>query len=255
MCPPTLAQRRLEGLAALGAERLDAPVLLRHERADLPLALDDEPERHGLHPPGREARLDAAPENGAGLVARPADRGCAAPAARRPSGRRSPPGRRSASRMASLVISWKRIAVGGRLALELVGDVPGDGLAFAIGVGGEDRWSDAVLAAFFKLGERLGLALDGDVLGLEVVLDVDAQLTGGEVAQVAHRGPHVVARAEILADGLGLRGRLDDHEGHALAPPAASAAFRPWRRSWPLPAALRGLGRLGRSRGRLAGGW
>ena len=37
-------------LAELG---LEAPVLDRHERFDLPLALDDQAHRHGLHPPGR----------------------------------------------------------------------------------------------------------------------------------------------------------------------------------------------------------
>jgi hypothetical protein len=46
-----LVQGGLEGLAVPGAERLDGPVLLRGERADLPLSLDDQPERHRLHPP------------------------------------------------------------------------------------------------------------------------------------------------------------------------------------------------------------
>ena len=64
-----LGERGLEGLAVLGAERLDGPVLLRLERADLALALDDEPERDGLHAAGGESGLDAVPEDRARLVA------------------------------------------------------------------------------------------------------------------------------------------------------------------------------------------
>ena len=55
--------------------------------------------------------------------------------------------------------------------------MPGDGLAFAIGVG---REQDVVglLGRGLELGEDLLLALD-DLVGLrEVVLDVDAHLLG-----------------------------------------------------------------------------
>jgi hypothetical protein len=43
----------------LGVER---PVLDRDERLDLALAVDDQPDRHGLHAPGREPALDLLPE-------------------------------------------------------------------------------------------------------------------------------------------------------------------------------------------------
>ena len=56
---------------------------------------------------------------------------------------------------------------------ELLGDVPGDGLAFAIGVGRQQH-ALGPLGRALDLGEHLLLAVDDLVLGLEVVLDVDA---------------------------------------------------------------------------------
>ena len=46
-----------EALAVLLEQRLDGPVLDRLERADLPLALDDQPQRDGLHAAGGEPFL------------------------------------------------------------------------------------------------------------------------------------------------------------------------------------------------------
>ena len=109
------------------------------------------------------------------------------------------------------VISWKSTRWVGHAGRDLVGDVPGDRLALAVGVGREIDLAGA-LGGLLQLRERLGLALDGDVLGLEPVLDVHAELPRGQVADVADRGLHVVAGAEILADRLGLGGRLDDDE-------------------------------------------
>ena len=59
----------LEGLAVLLQVGRDGPVLLRHELPDFLLALDDQPQRDSLHPPRRQAGLDAFPEHGRGLVA------------------------------------------------------------------------------------------------------------------------------------------------------------------------------------------
>ena len=45
------------------------------------------------------------------------------------------------------------------------------------------------LASFFQLIDELLLALDGLVVGLEVVLDIHAQLALGQVPQMAHSWP------------------------------------------------------------------
>ena len=50
-----------EGLLVLLEQRLDRPVLHRRERADLALALDDEPQGHGLHAAGGESLLHRLP--------------------------------------------------------------------------------------------------------------------------------------------------------------------------------------------------
>ena len=56
-----------------------------------------------------------------------------------------------------------------------VGHVPGDRLALAVGVGG-DQDRRGLLGRLLQLLDRLRLALDGDELRLEVRLDVHAQL-------------------------------------------------------------------------------
>ena len=94
--------------------------------------------------------------------------------------------------------------------LELLRDVPRDGLAFAIGVG---REQDVVglLGRGLELGQDLLLALDDLVRLREVLLDVDAHLLG-QVLDVTLRGEDLVARAQVLLDRLRLRRRLDDDE-------------------------------------------
>ena len=134
LVPLHLVERGLEGLPVLGAEGLDGPVLLRSKRADLPLALDDQSKRDRLHPSGRKPRLDAVPQDGAGLVA---DEPIENPA--------------RLLRIHLPVIDLSRLperlldgvlrdlveqdSVGGDVRLELIGNVPGDRFAFAIGVG------------------------------------------------------------------------------------------------------------------------
>jgi hypothetical protein len=151
------------------------------------------------------------------------------------------------------VISWKTIR------LELLQQVPGDGLALAVFIGGEQEFV-GVLEQALELGDLLPLVAVHDVQGLEVVVHVDAQAgprlalvlgrdigrAVGHVADVAHAGLHHVALAEVPGDGPGLGRGLDDDQlgtaavtpdGRSLAGLGASAA--------------RGLGRrLGRLGGR-----
>ena len=87
-------------------------------------------------------------------------------------------------------------------ALELLGDVPGDRLALAIGVGGEQE-RVGLLGLGLELGQDLLLALDDLVGLLEALLDVDAHLLG-QVFDVALGGQDLVARPEVLLDRLGL---------------------------------------------------
>ena len=64
-----LLQPRLEWLAILFEIGRDRPVLLRDELPNLLFALDDEPQRDGLHPTGRQTGFDALPQHRGRLVA------------------------------------------------------------------------------------------------------------------------------------------------------------------------------------------
>ncbi len=96
-----------------------------------------------------------------------------------------------------------------------LGDVPRDRLPFPIEVGGEphvvgdlDRLRD--------LGELLAAVVGDDVLGREIVINVDAELALagvlGQVADVAVGGEDLVVGAQVAFDRPGLGGRFDDHE-------------------------------------------
>ncbi len=102
---------------------------------------------------------------------------------------------------------WREV---GRL-----GDVPGDRLTLAVEVGGEvDEVRGACRAD--DVADLLAPVRHHLVLGLEVVLDVDAQLVAtqflGKVAHVTIGGEHPMARAKISLDRFRLGRRLDDHQ-------------------------------------------
>ena len=71
--------------------------------------------------------------------------------------------------------------------------VPADGLAFAVRVGGQDD-RPRLLRRLLELGDDLAALGDDDVLGLEIVLDVDAELALRQVPDVAHGGHDLVVR-------------------------------------------------------------
>jgi hypothetical protein len=215
-----LVQLGREALTGLLEERLHRPVLHGLERADLPLALHDEPQGDGLHATGRDALLHRLPEHRTGLVPNQT--------VQNPSGLLG---------LDLLVINFPGLLDGevhrvlgdlveehaphgdaGLAALgpDLLRHVPRDGLSFAIGVGGDEHFT-RILRRALELGDRLLLAGNRHELGLEAMLDVDAELLLREVHDVADGGAHPIAAAEILADRLRLGRRLDDHQGCAAS--------------------------------------
>ncbi len=101
------------------------------------------------------------------------------------------------------------------LALQRRLQVPGDGLALAVGVGGQVH-----LRRAFGLGLQLFdhiLLFGGDhVARLKIMFDVHAHAVGRQVADVAHRSLHGVAPAQETAHRARLGRRLDDdHFGTA----------------------------------------
>ena len=190
---------------------VEGPVLFGAEGLALALAVDDYPERNRLHPAGADAALDLVPQQWAQLVADQAVEDAA-----------------RLVRVEQVVIELRgigdRLFYGGRRNLmqqhaadlglglaEMIGDMPCDRLAFAIGVAGE---VDVVLAlgGGLDLAEDLLFALDYDEIGREIVLDIDPELALGQVHDMADRGHDLVVATEVTLDGFRLCGRFNDYE-------------------------------------------
>ena len=204
-------------LAGGGREdRLDRPVLAGGEAVDLALALDDEAHGDRLDAPGRQAAADLARQERAERVAdEPVD---------------DPPRLLGVDEVhVDLARVGERLADGrlgdlveghpprlGRGDVGRLGDVPGDRLALAVEVGGEVDRGRTPLAAFSMSATCLRRSSEIDVLGLEIVVDVDAELALagvlGQVADMAVGRQDPVIGAEIALDGAGLGRRFDDDE-------------------------------------------
>ena len=225
-------------------ERLQRPVLAGGERADLPLALDDEPDGDRLDAAGRQARPDLAPQQRAERVA---DEAVDDPAGLLGVDEVRVDLARMGERLADRALG--DLAEGhppglARRDVGRLGDVPGDRLALAVEVGGE---VDEVgrLGGLRDLGDLLAAVVRDDVLGGEVVVDVDPELALagvlGQVADMAVGGEDPVVRAQVALDrpGLGRRSRRSRGSWSSRAesstgllrarPPATSPARSPRR--------------------------
>src|SRR5947209_3848377 len=100
-----------------------------------------------------------------------------------------------------------------RLLLEHFQHVPGERLALAVGVSGENE----LVGAFDRPGD-VGEALLGLAVHLpdhvEVGLRIDRAVLGGEVAHMPKGCQYLVAAAEILVDRFCLGRRLDNDYVH-----------------------------------------
>ena len=215
---PGVAERR-RLVERRGEQAGDLPVLVGHEGVDLPLALHDQSRRHRLHPPGAQPPRDLLPQQRADLVPHDPVEDAAgllridAVQLQRP---RSVEGPLDFA-LGDGVEDYPLGPVDG--VVQRVGDVPGDGLALAVEVGGEPDVG-RLLGRLLQLADGL-LARGHDLVGrLEVVLEVHPRhrpldplgVPGGQVADVADAGHHDVVAAEVLVDRLGLGGRLDDDQ-------------------------------------------
>ena len=92
---------------------------------------------------------------------------------------------------------------------EFVGEMGGDGFAFAIRV---RREIDAVgrEGQFLQLGQDLFFSGDDDVFGIEIVFDIDTRAALGQVFHVAERSIDRESLAQILLDSFRLSRRFDN---------------------------------------------
>ena len=201
-------------------------------RAELhpgPLALDDHAGGHRLDPAGREPGHDLLPEDGRDLVAVEAVEDAAGLL-----------GVDQAPVEVAPVLHGPGDGRGGdlvedhplhrHLGREDLGEVPGDGLPFAVLVCGQVDLA-GLLHEGLQPGHHVALLGGHHVEGLEAVVDVDAEpgpalaLVGGrdlvgppgQVPDVTHRRLDHEVWSEEAGDGPGLGRGLDDHEGTAAA--------------------------------------
>ena len=214
-------------LVVLGAGvegALEVPVRRGAERHAVALLVDDQAGRDGLDPAGGQAGHDLLPEHRRDLVAvEPVE---------------DAPG---LLRLDEVHVDVARVVDRGvdrlrgdlvehhpayrHLGLELVEEVPGDGLTLAVLVGCEEELG-GVLEEALELGHVGALVPGHHVVGREVVVDVDAEPgprlaldlggdVGGalrEVADVPDRGLDDVAVPQVAGDRLRLGRRLDDDQ-------------------------------------------
>ena len=212
--------------AGRGEKGLDGPVLAGAEGLDLHLAVDDEAEGDGLHAASGLRAGELAPEHGRQLEADEVVEGAAgevgvdelhvdlARVLHRLVHRRL--GDCVEGDAGDLGVLLHRLAAGQGLK-----EVPGDRLALAVGVGGEDE----LAVGLQGLGDRADvlLALRRHLpLHLEVAVGVDRAVLGRQVAHVPVGGEDGVAGTEVLVDGLRLGRRFDDDDGHGRAPDGAA---------------------------------
>jgi hypothetical protein len=214
-------QTRLEAFVARRRQvRDDLPVLLAYEALDLGLAVADEPKRHGLHTAGRARARQLAPQH-----------------------RRKREAYQIVERAARQIGIDQRpvdlARVGHCLHHGLLGDgveddaadglvldralclqhlqhMPGDRLALAVGVGGEneavgfpDRRGDVTETLRRRPVHRPGHG--------EVLVGAHRSVLGRQVADMAEGSQDLVVPAEILVDRFRLRRRFDDDYVHSLS--------------------------------------
>ena len=92
---------------------------------------------------------------------------------------------------------------------ELVGEMGGDGFAFAIRI---RRKVDVVgrERQLLQLGQNLFLPRDDNVFGFEIVFDVNTEAAFGQVFHVAERSIDRKSLAQILLDSFRLSWRFDN---------------------------------------------
>jgi len=199
----------------------DGPVFLGDEGLDLVFPLTDQTQRRTLHAAGRQARAHLAPEQRREVEAHEIVQGAA-----RLLGVDQVHG--NGPRMGDGVLHRffgdlvKDHPLGWFLAheapfLEQFQQMPGNGLAFAVRIGGQPEFVGALEGLDDGLHMTL-IALDGHITHGKIVFRIDGPLLGEKVAHVTVGGQDLEILPQIFLDGLGLGRGFDDDEltGHGL---------------------------------------
>jgi hypothetical protein len=209
-----LDQLQRKSLRAVFAFGLERPVFLGFEDADLLLALADHAQRRTLHAAGRQAAAHFLPEQRREIetdqVVERASRLLGVHQVKRQVARF---GHRALHLALGDFVEHHALDF---LALEVaalfeqLAQMPGNGFAFTVRVGGEEE----VLGFLERTRDGfhvLFVALDRLVTHLEVLVGIDSAFLGDEVAHVAIGSKHLEILAEVFLDGFRFRGRFDDY--------------------------------------------
>ena len=212
-----LGKPRLELGAIDGHPGGDVPVFLADEPFDLDLAVDDDAQRHRLHAARRTRTRQLAPQHGRQREAHQIVERAA-----------------GEIRIHQLLVDLARVL--DRFRHRLLGDgverhaldrlalqhlavverfqhVPRDRFSLAIRVGCEDE----AVGRLHRIRDILDVfcRLPVDVPGhRKVIVRTYGTVLGGQVADMAVRGHHLVPGAQVLVDGLDLTRRLYDDDLH-----------------------------------------
>ena len=213
-------QAGLELVAARGRELgHQRPVFARNEALDLELAVAHQPQRHRLHASGRAGARQLAPQH---RRQRKADQ----IVERTPRQIGIHQGAVDGARMLHGVEhgslgdgvehhALDRLRLDRLLLLEHLEHMPGDGLALAVRVGGQDQLVGPFDRPHDLVHVLLGLGVDLPE-HVEIVLGIDRAVLGRQVPHMAERGQHLIAAAQILVDRLGLGGQFNDDDIHVI---------------------------------------
>ena len=211
-------QAGLEGFVSRRRQRRDQrPVFAGDEFLDFELAVGHEPQRHRLHAAGRAGAGQLSPQH---RGEREADQIVERAAGEISVDQRAVDLARVLHRFADRLLGdgVEHDALDGLLLervlfLEHFEHVPGDRLALAIRVGGQDQAVGAFDGAGDVVQPLLGLVVDLPQ-HLEIVVRIDRAILGRKVADMAERSQNLVSGAQILVDRLGLGRRFNDDNFH-----------------------------------------
>ena len=211
-------ETRLEGVVARGGERRhQRPIFPGDELLDFELAVADEAQRHRLHPAGGARARELAPqhrrEGKADEVVE-----CPAGEIRVDQGAVDAAGvlHRIEHRLLGDGVEHHpldRLLPDGVLFFQHLEHVPGDRLALAVGVGGQDQLVGALHGPGNVVEALAGLVVDLPEHA-EIVLGIDRSVLRREVTDMAERRQHLVAGAKVFVDRFCLGRRLDDNDIH-----------------------------------------
>ena len=216
---PSAPTRRASKLVAARRRQLgdDRPVFLGDEFLDFQFAVADEPQRDRLHAAGRARARQLAPEH---RREREADQIIERAAGEIGIDQRGVDGARMLHRLGHRLLGDRveddaldRLVLQRVLFVERLQHVPGDGLALAIGVGGQDQRVGVLQGVGDVVDALLRLGVDLPE-HLEIVVRIDRAVLGRQVADMAKGGQDLVTGAQILVDRLRLGRRLDNDNFH-----------------------------------------